>query len=223
MRLSLSVIGLTLISIFAKAQAPTAESYSEFHGSAIPSLGSSEDVIDFRSVNYPLLQATIFKITNKERKKANLSPFEFDSKIEQVASAHARDMVKYGFYSHTSKIRIKRTVQDRFHLEGLNPKYYGENICSTFGLQYQSGRKVNPPYPSGVFTYAFTSKRQVIPPHTYSSFAKEVVRLWMNSPSHRQNILNPNFTTLGCGASLYFEKKFYNMPYFKVVQNFGSD
>lgn len=219
----LFTLSLLLISFSAKAQTWTSNSYTRFDESTFYRIEALYDVINFDKVDFPLLHAAIFYVTNEERKKAKLKPFEFHSRIENVAAGHAKDMVKYGFYSHTSQIRIKRTVQDRFHLEGLNPEFYGENICSTYGLQYETGRKVNPPYPSGVFTYAFTSKKEPIPPHTYISFAKEVVRLWMNSPGHRQNILNPNFTSLGCGASVYLEKSFYNMPYFKVVQNFGSD
>jgi uncharacterized protein YkwD len=218
----LLILSFSLLPFTAEAQTWTPESYKTHNESTFYRLESLYEVIDFKKVNFDLLQAAIFYLTNEERKKANLKPFEFQSRIENVAAGHAQDMVKYGFYSHTSSIRIKRTVQDRFHLEGLNPKYYGENICSTYGLQYQSGRKVNPPYPTGEFTYAYTSKREKIPPHTYISFAKEVVKLWMNSPGHRQNILNPNFTSLGCGARLYLEKSFYNMPYFMVVQNFGS-
>lgn len=218
----LLILGLILISFVSRAQTWTPESYKKYNETTFYRIEALYEAIDFNQVNFPLLQAAIFFVTNEERKKAKLKPFEFQSIIENVASGHAQDMVKYGFYSHTSKIRIKRTVLDRFHLEGLNPKFYGENICSTYGLQYQTGRKVNPPYPSGEFTYAFTSRREVIPPHTYLSFAKSVVKLWMESPGHRQNILNPNFKSLGCGARVYREKNFYNMPYFMVVQNFGS-
>lgn len=219
---SLLTLSFILISLCASAQDWTIQSYANYNESTYHNIAALHEAIDFNSVNFPLLQAAIFYATNEERKKAKLAPFKFRSEIENVASGHAQDMVKYGFYSHTSRIRIKRTVQDRFHLEGLNPQYYAENICSTYGLQYQTGRKVNPPYPSGVFTYARTSKREVIPPHTYLTFAKSVVKLWMDSPGHRQNILNPQFNSLGCGARLYLEKSAYNMPYFMVVQNFGS-
>lgn len=218
----LLILGLTLFSFVSRAQSWSPDSYKNYNETTFYRIEELYDAIDFDKVNFPLLQAAIFFVTNEERKKAKLKPFEFQSIIENVASGHAQDMVKYGFYSHTSRIRIKRTVLDRFHLEGLNPKFYGENICSTYGLQYQTGRKVNPPYPSGEFTYAFTSKREVIPPHTYLTFAKSVVKLWMDSPGHRQNILNPNFKSLGCGARVYREKNFYNMPYFMVVQNFGG-
>lgn len=213
---------LLLISVSSNAQTWTRDSYAHFNETSFYRIESLSASIDFSKIDYPLLQAAIFFATNEERKKAKLDLFEFRSEIENVAVGHAQDMVKYGFYSHTSTIRIKRSVLDRFHLEGMNPEFYGENICSTYGLQYQVGRKVNPSYSGGEFTYAFTSKKEVILPHTYLSFAKSVVKLWMDSPGHRKNILNPQFKTLGCGARVYREKNFYNMPYFMVVQNFGN-
>ncbi len=220
---NLLILSFMLLSLASRAQSWTPESYSTTSETSFYRIETLYSSIDFDKVNFPLLQAAIFFATNAERKKAKLSPFEFRSEIEDVAAGHAQDMVKYGFYSHTSTIRIKRTVLDRFHLEGMNPKLYGENICSTYGLQYQSGRKVNPPYPSGEFTYARTAKKEVIPAHTYLTFAQSVVKLWMDSPGHRQNILNPQFRTLGCGARVYRERNFYNMPYFMVVQNFSGE
>ena len=219
----LLILGFILISFSSNSQNWTYESYQNYDEISFYRIEALYEAIDFNQVNFALLQAAIFFVTNEERIKAKLEPFEFRSEIELVAAGHAQDMVKYGFYSHTSKIRIKRTVRDRFHLEGLNPEFFGENICSTYGLQYQIGRKVNPPSSPGEFTYAYTSKREVIPPHTYLTFAKSVVKLWMDSPGHRQNILNPLFKSLGCGARVYIEKNFYSMPYFMVVQNFGSD
>ncbi|WP_051287155.1 CAP domain-containing protein [Algoriphagus mannitolivorans] len=181
---------------------------------------SLDSPIDFKRLNYPLLQAAIFHYTNLERQKSGLPLFQYSKEVEQTAIGHSQDMVNYNFYGHTSPIRFRRTLRDRLNRSGLNPKYIGENICSTFGLQYQSGKKVSKPTKPGEFRYLNTSNRELIPPHTYRSFAQSVVKLWMESPGHRQNILNPQFTHLGCGASVYFEKSFYGMPYFMAVQNF---
>lgn len=177
-------------------------------------------ILDFQRIDYTLLQSAIFHFTNLEREKTGLKPFQLSKEAEATASGHAQDMVNYNFYSHTSPIKFRRTLRDRLNRSGINPKYIGENICSTFGLQYQSGKKVSKPTKPGEFRYLNTSNRELIPPHTYRSFAQSVVKLWMDSPGHRQNILNPQFTHLGCGASVYFEKSFYGMPYFMVVQNF---
>ncbi|PZX47789.1 Cysteine-rich secretory protein family protein [Algoriphagus chordae] len=168
-----------------------------------------------------LLQAAMFYVTNKERIKYGLPPFVHSEIIEKVAAAHASDMVKLHFYSHISKIKGKKTVNERFGLEGLNLMLIGENISSSIGLQYQDGRKIIIPRSGGMYTYA-SSKREVILPHTYLSYAEEVVKLWMNSPSHRKSILNPNFVQLGCGASVYYNKEFHNVPYLIGVQNFGG-
>ena len=183
-------------------------------------LWALDQVIDFGKVDYPLLQAAIFYYTNVEREKRGIQPFKHSREVELTAFGHAQDMVNYNFYSHTSPIRFRRTLRDRLNRSGINPKYIGENICSTFGLQYQAGKKVGKPARPGEFRYLNTTIREVIPPHTYRSFAQSVVKLWMESPGHRQNILNPQFTHMGCGASVYFEKSFYGMPYFMAVQNF---
>lgn len=181
---------------------------------------SLRQVIDFQKIDYPLLQAAIFFCTNEERVKNGLKPFQFSQEVENTAAGHAQDMVNYNFYGHTSPIRFRRTLRDRLNRAGINPKYIGENICSTFGLQYEPGKKVSKPLRPGEFRYMNTANREIIPPHTYLSFAKSVVKLWMDSPGHRQNILNPIFTSMGCGAYVYFEKSFYGMPYFMAVQNF---
>lgn len=176
--------------------------------------------IDFKNVDRPLLHAAMFYVTNQERIKFGLKPFKHLDRMEKVAADHASDMVNYNFYSHLSRVKGKQTIVDRFKLEGLNLMSIAENISSSNALQYQNGRKVNPPR-SGLFTYA-SAKREVIAPHSYISYAREVVRLWMESPSHRKSILNPHHEYLGCGAMVYGEKSFYNMPYFMGVQCFGS-
>jgi len=176
--------------------------------------------ITFQKVDYPLLHAAIFHLTNAERVQQNLPPLSFSKEAQLAAEGHAQDMVSHRFYSHISPIKFKRTLRDRLNKQGINPKYLGENISSTFGIQYEQGKKVAKPRTPGEFRYLTASNSELIPPHTYLTFAKMVVRLWMDSPGHRQNILNPVFTHLGCGAQVYFDSKFYQMPYFMSVQNF---
>lgn len=222
MRISLT-LSLFLAPVLTLAQNWTASEYQTHNEATFYRIEAIYQSIPFEKVDYPLLQAAIFYVTNEERRKVGLPTFTSDHPLRQAAQGHAEDMVNYGFYSHTSQIRIKRTLLDRLRLQGVNAPFFGENICSTHGLLYQPGRKVNPPYPAGQFTYAFTKSREVIPPHTYISFARSVVKLWMDSPGHRKNILNPQFTSLGCGVRVYPEKSFYNMPYFMAVQNFAGN
>src|SRR5690606_6536268 len=163
----------------------------------------------------------MFYVTNEERIKFGLTPFEHSEMIEKVASEHANDTVSYNFYSHVSRVSGKKTIGDRFSREGLKRMPIAENLSSSIGFQYQTGRQINIPRSGGMYTYA-NGKREVILPHTYLSYAKEVVQLWMNSPSHRKSILNPNFEQMGCGSQVFNNREFHNVPYLMGVQCFGS-
>ncbi len=213
---SISVLPVTLI-----AQNWSPKDYSKHDPVSFLKIEALYQFIDFNNIDRPLLHAAMFFVTNEERVRHKLPPFKHMDKMEKIAAEHADDMVNYNFYSHVSRVKGKRTVADRFKREGLTLMTIAENISSSHGLQYEAGRKVNAPGRTGIFTYA-SSKREVLQPHTYISYAREAVRLWMGSPSHRKSILNPYYEYLGCGASVYGEKTFYNMPYFMGVQCFGS-
>jgi len=49
--------------------------------------------------------------------------------------------------------------------------------------------------------------------------SEEVVNAWLNSESHRQNILNPNFTEIGIGIA---KGNYQNQPAIFIVQMFGT-
>lgn len=211
-----------LISSLLFAQNWDYEDYSDYSWKTFYRFEPIYQNLNPRDIDYPLLHAAIFYVTNEHRVKNGLKPFRHSDKIERAAAGHASDMAKYNFYGHQSKIRNKRHLRDRFQIVGLNPILIAENISSTAGIQYEYGRKVNRPQSPGEFTY-MTTKREPVPPHTYLSFAKEIVRLWMESPGHRKNILNPSLTQMGAGSAVYAEKSFYNMPYFMNVQCFSGD
>lgn len=77
----LLILGFVLISFSSSAQTWTPDSYTTFDESSFYKIESLHSAIDFDQVNFPLLQAAIFFVTNEERKKAQLSPFEFRSEI----------------------------------------------------------------------------------------------------------------------------------------------
>ncbi|WP_192350634.1 CAP domain-containing protein [Algoriphagus sp. Y33] len=203
------------------AQTWISSDYNRFTSAQFFQLDAVNQTINFKNIDRALLQAAMFYATNEERIKYGLPPFEHSDLIEKVASDHASDMVNYNFYSHVSRVKGKKTIGDRFAREGTKRMFIGENISSSIGLQYQSGRKINVPNSGGMYTYA-NDRREVILPHTYLSYAREVVRLWMDSPSHRKSILNPNFEQLGCGSQVYSNRESHNVPYLMGVQCFAS-
>ena len=177
--------------------------------------------IDFSKINYPLLHASIFYETNQKRKKAGITPLMFHQSLEAAAFGHAQDMKTYEFFSHTSVVSKKESVGDRALLAGFNWSWVGENIAKSFGIDYQAGTPVYSPNQNGGY-FSYEYQGDPILPHTYLSFAKAIVKQWMDSPGHRANILNVNYGYLGVGAAHYQDDTFYKMDNFYGVQVFAN-
>ncbi|MDR7129665.1 uncharacterized protein YkwD [Algoriphagus sp. 4150] len=222
-KLTLRFLSITLFLFTHTLPAQTwiPSDYNRFTPEQFFELAAVNQTINYKKIDRGLLQAAMFYATNEERIKYGLPPFEHSDQIEKVASDHANDMVNYNFYSHVSRVKGKKTIGDRFANEGIKRMLIGENISSSIGLQYQTGRKINIPHSGGMYTYA-NDRREVILPHTYLSYAREVVQLWMGSPPHRKSILNPHFEQLGCGSQVYNNRESQNIPYLMGVQCFGS-
>ena len=92
--------------------------------------------INIDEPNNHLLAAAIFHATNIQRKKFNKPIFKHSDKLFVVAQSHSNDMVSYNFYSHTSLVRGKKTMSDRFKREGLQTnRWLAENIHSLTRFQ----------------------------------------------------------------------------------------
>ena len=149
--------------------------------------------INLSNIDNNLLAAAIFHATNIERKKYNKPYFIHSDTLFVVAQGHSNDMVGYNFFSHTSPVKEKRTMSDRFMKAGLETnRYHAENIAK-YNLRKEE---------------------------TYWSAGKRVVNGWMNSTGHRKNILNYRFRYLGCGVSLVNSSETDWFVYYKSTQNF---
>ncbi len=177
--------------------------------------------IKFDDIDYPLLHAAIFYETNRQRVLSALSPFIHSLSLEKAAHEHSIDMVAYNFFSHTSVIKGKETMSKRLAKVGIKNAYTAENIANFSAIEYQLGKSVFAPSQNGGY-FSYTYRGEPIGNRTYMSAAKAVLKQWMGSPMHRKNILNKKFKYLGVGAAYFEEENFYNMPYFKVTQNFAS-
>ena len=185
------------------------------------SIEKLKEQIDFSSINYPLLHASIFYETNQQRLKDRMTPLMFHQSLEAAAYGHAQDMKIYEFFSHTSVVSGKESVGDRTLQAGFNWSMVGENIAKSFGIDYLAGTPVySPQQNNGYFSYEYQG--DPILPHTYLSFAKAIVTQWMNSPGHRANILNVNYKYLGVGTAHYQNDAFYMMDNFYGVQVFAK-
>lgn len=176
--------------------------------------------IDVNNVDYPLLHAAVFYVTNEVRVKKRLEPFTFNLNLEISAWNHSKEMAEKGFFSHNNhKDKDRHTPNDRAKFAGISNPFLAENIAEVPALQYKAG---SPVYildkENGTFSYQ--DGGEPIAPETYLGVAEIVIDQWMDSKPHRKNILSKDGLQLGCGAYLYKDKRFYNMPTFKMTQNF---
>ena len=169
------------------------ENYEVYNYNSFQKLEFIHEKIQRDKIDYDLLNASIFFATNIQRVKYKRKPFEFSKALYHSAQEHSEDMVKYNFYSHTSKVKGKKTMSDRLNRVGISNAYMAENIYNFF---------LNSP--------------------TYWSLAEGLVEGWMNSKGHKANILNRDYRYLGCGSKYYFNQDWPDSFYVKSTQNFSS-
>jgi len=199
--------------------------YSDYDANTFLSLANLQHKISQALVDVNLLDAAVFWLTNAERKKYNLKQFQFHNKLKQTAVLHSEQMKIHNFFSHENAVEAKfKTLTDRISsVKDNNFQGFmscGENISDypiikaneNFTVENRNGTQ-----------RLFSTNGIEILPYSYYEFAKIVVEGWMNSPGHRKNILNSDFTYLGCGCAKYEKQgNTYTMLYFKLTQNFGG-
>ncbi|MBN1480876.1 CAP domain-containing protein [candidate division KSB1 bacterium] len=199
----------------------TPEKYEEYHYRTFSQLSVVQHPINMNNIDYFLLHAAIFYETNRIRAKAGLPRLKHSYNLEVAAKSHSSDMVVLDFFDHQSPIEDKQTVLDRLEQVGLANGYMAENIAYVSGIRRDPDRPIfTPKQNSGYFSHEYRGRP--IPNHSYLSLAREVVRQWMLSESHRKNILNPQYRYLGCGAEHFRDPDFFYMDRFKITQYFSS-
>lgn len=175
------------------------ELYSEYSFEDYSTFEGASQKIDVKNIDFGLINAAIFFETNRQRHKHNVPVLKHHLQLEKVSQAHSQDMVKHDFFSHTSVVAGKEQLPDRLGKAGLRFQASGENLSMRFLLQLGE-EPYYPPSSTGSFKRLDGSEIEM---HTYVSFAAEVVNGWMNSPPHRENILDADYELLGCGSALF--------------------
>ncbi len=158
------------------------------------------DVIEPEQLDEPLLARAIFDATNRARAQLGLKMFRAEPKLDDAADTQARLGALFRPPSHTNPFPLIATPLDRVKFAGLDPELVAENIAQISIYDV----------PSGVSIYYFKNDRtlrdarngQPVRTHTYASFAQAIVQAWMNSPGHRENIVNAKLHFLGCAAKI---------------------
>ncbi|MGW8121486.1 CAP domain-containing protein [Roseivirga echinicomitans] len=132
--------------------------------------------IDLDKINYKVLNAALFFITNEARIERGLAPVGYQANLEIMAWNHSIAMGKHDFFDHfNNKDKKRRTPEQRAALAGISNPNISENISVIGGIYFGS----------------------------YLALADHIVDKWINSPSHAKAIFNENAVQMGCGAYYY--------------------
>jgi uncharacterized protein YkwD len=141
------------------------------------------------------LEMRIHALVNAERVKHGLKPLKYSEKLSEIARGHSKDMAEKDYFSHIDTDGLDPS--QRAERAGYNiikkkkagyRKGVGENIHESWKEKEENG-VVTPVLPG------------------IEEAAKKAVDDWMNSPGHRANILNPDYTLAGTGVSISKDKK----------------
>jgi len=146
-----------------------------------------------------LFDAAVLHYTNERRCANGIAPLAGDPLLQNAAGIHSADMATHRFFSHNSVVPGRETLDDRLKASGVKLRSAAENIATRPRLQIAGGQ---PFYVVDSANCQFTSNGKEVQPHTYNSIAESFVTQWENSPGHRENLFNPEFTKLGSGGSI---------------------
>ena len=155
------------------------QSYEKYNHVNFSKQEEINQTINLDKIDYPLLHAAIFFLTNKERAKRKKEIISWNKNLEIAAFNHSKMMADLKFFSHSSKIKKRKEPEDRAKIAGITNPFIAENIAKT----------------------------PVNPQDTYLSLSKKIVSQWMNSPGHKSNILSKEALELGVGVFIIKESE----------------
>lgn len=183
---------------------------------------SVHDTLNFQALDHGLLNAAIFFVSNREREREGRQRLVFSSSLRDMADQHAKAMAKHGFISHYN-FRTWRFATPERRSKHFQANFAAENVASAFLYNYRSEERYIIKRPNGIPHFHRDRDHTEILKHTYLSFAQDLVQRWMESPSHRVNLLNPRLRRLGCAIRIgEGEVEAEEIPLSYCVQNFGQ-
>ena len=170
-------------------------------------------------------EAYMLRLVNEQRRKHSLPELRWNATLAGMARQHSEEMMRLGYFSHTSPAPEYRTMQDRASVAGLSAyQRITENIAvapyfDVTGLVMPGMRLVEAAMHGDTMSREYyTAEGRTIVHHT------DLINIggFMQSAGHRKNILDPavNYAGLGisAGNGIYNGKRTRGMW---VTQNFA--
>lgn len=152
------------------------------------SKAAAQTIVPASRINQKLLSDSVRAEVNYHRCRAGLSSVDSaGAPLAKEARAHSRWMAKKQQLTHRSTVPGRASLKQRIKASGVNFRTGSENIgmVHRYRIDNRQFRIMN----ANKCQFA-TYEGQALPAHSYASLARHIVDLWMNSPSHRRNILD---------------------------------
>jgi len=119
---------------------------------------------------------------NEQREANELEPLRKDDLLREIARSHSSEMAQQGYFAHESP--SGENYEDRYDQFAYNCR------VSMGGGQYATG---------GENIWMMESSEEP----DAERIATEAVSGWLNSPSHRENIMQPYWDDMGIGIYIH--------------------
>ena len=167
---------------------------------------AAERVVPAGNIDQRLLSQAVRGEVNYHRCRAGLPPVAgAGAGLSREVHGHSRWMAKRQTLSHKSTVRGRATLKQRFQAAGLNVRTGSENIGMVH--RYRIDNKRFQVVDAAQCKFRL-SDGQSLPAHSYASLARHIVGLWMQSPGHRRNILDPEARKVSTGVAFDPKAKF---------------
>jgi uncharacterized protein YkwD len=146
------------------------------------------------------LERRINALVNKERASKRLDALRLDDQLSKIARAHSADMARRNFFSHVNP-------------EGRDASARGEQVGYACQKTYES--HITAGLAENIFQGNLYSRvrtqgnEKIYDWNSPDALAAESVEGWMNSPGHRRNILEKNYSETGMGVAVSADDKVY--------------
>ncbi|WP_340102301.1 CAP domain-containing protein [Salinibaculum salinum] len=157
------------------------------------SLSAGTDATDKDGVNTTQVEQEIHARINDVRTERGLPPLQHDPALREIARGHSQDMAANEYFSHEAP--DGDNFEDRYQQAGYDCR------VSTGGNRYSTGGE------NIAYTYADSDINvdyggTVNHNGNETKIAHGLVRGWLNSPGHRDTILQPYWENEGIGVAL---------------------
>ena len=143
-------------------------------------------------IRVPDLERLIHTSVNVQRQASDREPLVLDETLSNLARAHSEDMAKRGYFKHVNP--EGQTPMKRLEQAGYNTcRLVGENI-----------------YQNNLYSRVITEKKRTTYDwNSMEKIAATTLKGWLDSPGHKEIILDKDYARTGIGVAIAADDKVY--------------